>query len=160
MYSGRTARYGLILLGETRYRIKSKGRKRVSGLSIGDAVVAGRVHLIESPHEIGRFINGAIVVTQTTELDWVPIMKRATAIIFDHGDRTSHTAIVSRELGLLVIVGISNAPHLFHKEQGVAVSCAEGDDVFVHEGRADYKTDGLLEGNQSWQDRMARSASH
>jgi pyruvate,water dikinase len=97
LYSGRTARYGLTLLGETRYRIKSKGRKLVSGLSISDAVVAGRVHLIESPHEIGRFVDGAILVTQTKDQDRVPIMKRAAAIITDHDGRTSHAAIVSRE---------------------------------------------------------------
>ncbi len=83
MYSGRTARNGLILLGETCYRIKSKVRKLVSALSIGDAVVAGRVCLIEGPHEIGRLVVGAILVTQTNDPDWVPIMKCAAAFITD-----------------------------------------------------------------------------
>jgi pyruvate,water dikinase len=121
------------------YRIKSKGRKLVSGLSIGDAVVAGRVCVIENAREIGRFVDGAILVTQTTDPDWVPIMKRAAAIVTDHGGRTSHAAIVSRELGLPAIVGTGVATHLLHDEQEVTVSCAEGDEGFVYEGRADYE---------------------
>lgn len=67
------------------YRIKAKGRKLVSGLSIGDAVVAGRACLIEDPRAIDRFVTGAILVTPTTDPDWVPVMKRAAAIVTDHG---------------------------------------------------------------------------
>jgi pyruvate,water dikinase len=111
------------------YRIKSKGRKLVSGLSIGDAVVAGRVCLIDNPRDIGRFVDGAILVTQTTDPDWVPIMKRAAAIVTDHGGRTSHAAIVSRELGLPAIVGTGDATRILHDEQAVTASCAEGDEV-------------------------------
>lgn len=122
------------------YRVKSKGRRLVSGLSIGDAVVAGRVCLIESPREIDRFIDGAILVTQSTDPDWVPIMKRAAAIITDHGGRTSHAAIVSRELGLPAIVGTGEATHVLHDEEEITVSCAEGDEGFVYEGRAEYET--------------------
>jgi len=125
------------------YRIKSKGRKLVSGLSIGDAVVAGRVCLIESPRDIGRFVDGAILVTQATDPDWVPIMKRAAAIVTDHGGRTSHAAIVSRELGLPAIVGTGDATDLLHDEQEVTVSCAEGDEGFVYEGRAEYEVEDL-----------------
>jgi pyruvate,water dikinase len=125
------------------YRIKSKGRKLASGLSIGDAVIAGRVCLIDSPREIDRFVDGAILVTQTTDPDWVPIMKRAAAIVTDHGGRTSHAAIVSREFGLPAIVGTGNATHVLHNEQEVTVSCAEGDQGFVYEGHADYETQEL-----------------
>ena len=82
------------------YTIKGKGRTLVTGLSIGEAVVAGRVCLIENARDIEQFVDGAILVTATTDPDWVPIMKRAAAIITDHGGRTSHAAIVSRELGL------------------------------------------------------------
>lgn len=121
------------------YRIKSKGRTLVAGLSIGDAVVAGRVCLIESPRQIGRFVDGAILVTQSTDPDWVPIMKRAAAIVTDHGGRTSHAAIVSRELGLPAIVGTGRATQVLHDEQDVTVSCAEGDEGFVYEGRAEYE---------------------
>ncbi len=125
------------------YRVKTKGRKLVAGLSIGDAVVAGPVCLIESPSEIGRFVDGAILVTQATDPDWVPIMTRAAAIVTDHGGRTSHAAIVSRELGLPAIVGTGAATHLLHDEQEVTVSCAEGDEGFVYEGRADYEVEDL-----------------
>jgi pyruvate,water dikinase len=130
--------------GEYRaYRVKSKGRRLVSGLAIGEAVVAGRVCLIESARDIGRFVDGAILVTQNTDPDWVPIMKRAAAIVTDHGGRTSHAAIVSRELGLPAIVGAGNATRLLHGEQEVTVSCAEGDQGFVYEGTADFDTEVL-----------------
>jgi pyruvate, water dikinase len=134
--------------GEYRsYRIKSKGRKLVTGLSIGEAVVTGRVCLIESARDIERFVEGAVLVTQTTDPDWVPIMKRAAAIVTDHGGRTSHAAIVSRELGLPAIVGTGDATHILHDEQEVTVSCAEGDQGFVYEGFAEYETEELdLEG--------------
>ena len=122
------------------YRIKSKGRRLLSGLSIGDAVVAGRVCLIESPREIDRFVDGAILVTRVTDPDWVPIMKRAAAIVTDHGGRTSHAAIVSRELGLPAVVGTGDATHLLHPEQEITVSCAEGDEGFIYEGIADFES--------------------
>jgi len=125
------------------YRIKSKGRKLASGLSIGEAVVAGRACLIDSPRDIDRFVDGAILVTRTTDPDWVPIMKRAVAIITDHGGRTSHAAIVSRELGLPAVVGTSNATHVLHDEQELTVSCAEGDEGFIYEGTADFETEEL-----------------
>ena len=128
--------------GEYRtYRIKSKGRKLATGLSIGEAVVTGRVCLIESAHDIDRFVDGAILVTHNTDPDWVPIMKRAAAIVTDRGGRTSHAAIVSRELGLPAVVGTGNATHLLHGEQEVTVSCAEGDQGFVYEGAADVETE-------------------
>jgi pyruvate,water dikinase len=125
------------------YRIKAKGRKIVSGLSIGDAVVAGKVCVIESARDISRFVDGAVLVTETTDPDWVPIMKRAAAIVTDHGGRTSHAAIVSRELGLPAIVGTGDATHVLHDEQEITVSCAEGDEGFVYEGIADYETEDL-----------------
>jgi pyruvate,water dikinase len=125
------------------YRIKSKGRTLATGLAIGDAAISGRVCLIESPKDIGRFVDGAILVTSATDPDWVPIMKRAAAIVTDHGGRTSHAAIVSRELGLPAIVGVGNATHVLHDGQEVTVSCAEGDQGFVYEGKAEIETEAL-----------------
>jgi pyruvate,water dikinase len=122
------------------YRIKSKGRRLVTGLSIGDAIVAGGVCIIDSPKDIDRFVDGAVLVTQTTDPDWVPIMKKAAAIVTDHGGRTSHAAIVSRELGLPAVVGTENATELLHDEQEVTVSCAEGDEGFIYEGKADFES--------------------
>ncbi len=122
------------------YTIKSKGRTLATGLSIGEAVTTGRVCLIESPSAIDRFVDGAILVTRTTDPDWVPIMRRAAAIVTDHGGRTSHAAIVSRELGLPAIVGTGNATQVLHDEQKVTTSCAEGEQGFVYEGFADFDT--------------------
>jgi pyruvate,water dikinase len=129
------------------YRIKGKGSTLVSGLSVGDAIVAGQVCVIRSASDIHRFVDGAVLVTETTDPDWVPIMKRAAAIVTDHGGRTSHAAIVSRELGVPAIVGTGHATELLHDQQDVTVSCAEGDQGFVYEGRADFEViDVALEG--------------
>ena len=123
------------------YRIRKAGRKLLTGVSIGEAVATGRVCVIETPGEMGRFVDGAILVTRTTDPDWVPIMRRASAIVTDHGGRTSHAAIVSRELGLPAIVGAAKATHLLHDEQEVTVSCAEGREGFLYEGIADYEVE-------------------
>lgn len=120
------------------YRLRNRGRILTSGSAIGDAVVTGRVCILASAADIARFEDGAILVTGTTDPDWVPIMKRAAAIVTDHGGRTSHAAIVSRELGLPAIVGAGEATRVLHPGQDVTVSCAEGDHGFVYEGRADF----------------------
>lgn len=118
------------------YTITAKGKLLVSGLAIGDAAVSGRVCLLASPQDIDRFVDGSILVTTSTDPDWVPIMKRAAAIVTDHGGRTSHAAIVSRELGLPAIVGAGDASQLLHDDQQVTVSCAEGEQGFVYDGSA------------------------
>ena len=119
------------------YRIREKGRKLAMGYSVGNAAVSGRVCLLDSARDIGRFVDGAVLVTASTDPDWVPIMKRAAAIVTDHGGRTSHAAIVSRELGLPAIVGTGNATQVLHDEQEITVSCAEGEEGYVYEGAAE-----------------------
>ncbi|QKX57739.1 uncharacterized protein TRUGW13939_04859 [Talaromyces rugulosus] len=121
----------------TTYKVGDKGRLLTTGLSIGDAAVTGRVCLFESIESINEFIDGSILVTQTTDPDWVPIMKRAAAIVTDHGGRTSHAAIVSREFGLPAIVCTGNATYVLHTSQDITVSCAEGDHGFVYAGISD-----------------------
>ncbi|KAL2802007.1 phosphoenolpyruvate synthase [Aspergillus granulosus] len=116
------------------YHVGHKGRVLATGLSIGDAAISGRICLVESAKNIHHFIDGSILVTGTTDPDWVPIMKRAAAIITDHGGRTSHAAIVSRELGVPAVVGSGNATYVLHTGQQVTVSCAEGTNGFVYEG--------------------------
>jgi pyruvate,water dikinase len=118
------------------YSLSDKGKVLVTGLSIGDAAVSGRVCILDSAKDIDSFVDGAILVTENTDPDWVPIMKRAAAIVTDRGGRTSHAAIVSRELGLPAIVGTGNATQVLHDEQEITVSCAEGDTAFVYEGIA------------------------
>jgi pyruvate,water dikinase len=123
------------------YKITRKGRKLVTGLSIGGAVVAGPVCIICDPKNIDRFVTGAVLVTTSTNPDWVPIMRRAAAIVTDRGGRTSHAAIVSRELGVPAIVGTGDATRVLQQEQYVTVSCAEGDEGFVYEGVAEFVTE-------------------
>jgi pyruvate,water dikinase len=125
------------------YTVKEAGPPVCVGLSVGDAVAAGRVCLIEHARDIDRFVDGAILVTGTTDPDWVPIMKRASAIVTDHGGRTSHAAIVSRELGLPAIVGTGDATHVLHDDQEVTVNCAGGDEGIVHQGIADFSVEEL-----------------
>ncbi len=122
------------------YDVGKKGRVLATGLSIGDAAVTGHLCLIEDAKDIGKFIDGSILVTVATDPDWVPIMKRAAAIITDHGGRTSHAAIVSRELGVPAVVGTGDATYVLHTGQEVTVSCAEGDVGFVFEGISDITT--------------------
>ena len=123
------------------YKLGAKGRALATGLSVGDAAVSGRLCLIESAKDIDKFVDGSILVTSATDPDWVPIMKRAAAIISDHGGRTSHAAIVSRELGIPAVVGAGNATYVLHTGQDVTVSCAEGDNGFVYEGTCDITTE-------------------
>jgi pyruvate,water dikinase len=123
------------------YKITRKGRKLVSGLSIGGAVAFGPVCIVPDPKNIDRFMPGGVLVTTTTNPDWVPIMRRAAAIVTDRGGRTSHAAIVSRELGVPAIVGTGDATKVLQQEQYVTVSCAEGDEGFVYEGVAEVITE-------------------
>jgi len=121
------------------FTISDKGKTVTSGIAIGDAVVSGQVCLIEDVKDIGKFVDGSVLVTSTTDPDWVPVMRRAAAIVTDHGGRTSHAAIVSRELGLPAIVGTGNATEVMHSGQDVTVSCAEGDVGRVYDGTAKYE---------------------
>ncbi|MCB1496270.1 MAG: phosphoenolpyruvate synthase [Bauldia sp.] len=125
------------------YRVLEKGKTLCTGLSIGGAITPGRVCLIEDVRDIDTFVDGSILVTSITDPDWVPIMKRAAAIITDHGGRTSHAAIVSRELGLPAVVGTGDATHVLHTDQEITVSCAEGDQGFVYEGTAKFEAEEL-----------------
>ncbi len=116
------------------YRLVEEGTRLATGLSIGDAIAAGRVCLIGDPHDIARFHDGAVLVTGMTNPDWVPIMKRAAAIVTDQGGRTCHAAIVSREFGIPAVVGTGDATRLLKNDQPVTVSCAEGDDGYIYDG--------------------------
>ncbi|KAH7175142.1 Pyruvate/Phosphoenolpyruvate kinase-like domain-containing protein [Fusarium flagelliforme] len=122
------------------YTVGNKGRVLATGLSVGDKAASGRLCLVESVKDIDKFVDNSILITEATDPDWVPIMKRAAAIITDHGGRTSHAAIVSRELGVPAIVGTGNSTYVLHSGQDVTVSCAEGDTGFVYEGISDITT--------------------
>jgi pyruvate,water dikinase len=125
------------------YRIERKGARLVTGVAVGDGVAAGAVSLLGSAAEIDRFTPGSVLVTGTTDPDWVPVMRQAAAIVTDHGGRTSHAAIVSRELGLPALVGTGNATAVLRAGQEVTVSCAEGDTGAVYDGIAEFHAESL-----------------
>ena len=122
------------------YTLKEKGKQLCKGLAIGEAIVSGKVQVIKKVSSIKEFQAGNILVTEMTAPDWVPIMQKASAIITDHGGRTSHAAIVSRELGIPAIVGTNVATKLLKNKQEVTVSCAEGDAGFIYEGRVPFSS--------------------
>jgi len=118
--------------------MKEKGATVVEGLAIGESIASGKAQIIKSAEHIDRFENGAILVTGMTDPDWVPIMKRASGIITDHGGRTSHAAIVSRELGIPAVVGTGDATQTVKDGQEVTLSCAEGHQGYIYDGKLDY----------------------
>ncbi|KNB18947.1 pyruvate, water dikinase [Fusarium oxysporum f. sp. lycopersici 4287] len=122
------------------YKVGERGHTLTTGLSIGDKAVSGRTCLLTSVSDMDKFIDGSILVTEATDPDWVPVMKRAAAIITDQGGRTSHAAIVSRELGVPAVVGTGNATYVLHTGQDVTVSCAEGDSGLVYDGISEITT--------------------
>jgi pyruvate, water dikinase len=126
-----------------RFSVTSHEKILLKGLSVGAAVATGTICLIEDVKDIEKFTDGAILVTTQTDPDWVPIMKRAKAIITDAGGRTSHAAIVSRELGVPAIVGTGTATHVLHDMQDVTVDCSEGDEGLIYEGFAEYEVEEL-----------------
>jgi len=119
------------------YDLGAHGAGLTKGLAVGQAVVSAPVCMIESPAEMARFVDGSVLVTPTTDPDWLPIMKRAAGIVTDHGGRTSHAAIVSRELGLPAIVGCGDATHVLHDGQMVTLACTGGDEGVVYDGAAE-----------------------
>jgi pyruvate,water dikinase len=120
------------------YRLKSRGERLVQGLAIGDAIGVGKVCRLDNAEQADEFEAGGVLVTGMTDPDWVPIMRKASAIVTDHGGRTSHAAIVSRELGLTAIVGSGDATRKLRSGRPVTVSCAEGDTGFVYDGELEF----------------------
>ena len=123
------------------YRLTESGTSLLTGQAIGEAIATGTVCIIEDVADIDQFEEGAILVTGSTDPDWVPIMKRAAGIITDHGGRTSHAAIVSRELGVPAILGTETATDTLRNGQRITLSCAEGDTGVVYDGVLDYETE-------------------
>ena len=121
------------------YRLNTAGEELARGYAIGDAIAAGRVRRLDSADDSERFEQGDVLVTGMTDPDWVPIMRRAAAIVTDHGGRTSHAAIVSRELGLPAIVGTGDGTERLKDGGEVTVSCAGGETGHVYAGRADFE---------------------
>lgn len=122
-----------------RYIINSKDAKVLcEGRSIGQRIGAGKVRIVNNLNEMDKVEEGDVLVSDMTDPDWEPVMKRASAIITNRGGRTCHAAIIARELGVPAIVGCGNATELLTDGQEVTVSCAEGDTGFIYEGILDF----------------------
>ena len=116
------------------YRLLGEGERLLEGSAIGSAIAGARACVIENPRDIGRFEDGAILVAEATNPDWVPVMKRAAGIVTDHGGPTSHAAIVARELGVPAVIGTGNATGKIADGQEITISCAEGSRGAVYTG--------------------------
>lgn len=123
------------------YKIKGEGRVICTGKAVGSKIGHGKARVILNLNEIASFQPGEILVTEMTDPDWEPIMKKASAIVTDKGGRTCHAAIVSRELGLPCIVGTENATSLIKTGDLITVDCSQGEIGRVLEGLVDYEVE-------------------
>lgn len=121
-----------------RYLLKKKGTVLVEGRAIGQRIGAGPVKVINDVSEMDKVQPGDVLVSDMTDPDWEPVMKRASAIVTNRGGRTCHAAIIARELGIPAVVGCGNATQILQDGQGVTVSCAEGDTGFIFEGELGF----------------------
>ncbi|MEY4731106.1 MAG: phosphoenolpyruvate synthase [Candidatus Parcubacteria bacterium] len=121
------------------YVLKSKGAVRVTGTAVGTKIGAGNVRVIRDAKHIGEFKQGEVLVTEITDPDWEPIMKIASAIVTDKGGRTSHAAIVSRELGIPCIVGSGNATTVLKNGEPVTIDCSSGMSGVVFAGILEFE---------------------
>ncbi len=121
------------------YRKKGAGTLLLTGRSVGNKVAVGRVRVIVSPEELPSFQAGEVLVAPMTDPDWQPVLAQAAGVVTDEGGRTCHAAIVSRELGIPCVVGTGSATRTLVDGQEVTVSCAEGDDGRIYEGRVDFE---------------------
>ncbi|HCK4353374.1 TPA: phosphoenolpyruvate synthase [Pseudomonas aeruginosa] len=121
-----------------RYLLKEKGTVLVEGRAIGQRIGAGPVKVINDVSEMDKVQPGDVLVSDMTDPDWEPVMKRASAIVTNRGGRTCHATIIARELGIPAVVGCGNATQILQDGQGVTVSCAEGDTGFIFEGELGF----------------------
>ena len=134
----------------TEYSLKQKGKVLALGTAVGSKISSGPVRVIRDVKNISQFKQGEVLVTEITDPDWEPIMKIASAIVTDKGGRTSHAAIVSRELGITCIVGAGNATNVLKDCQQVTVDCSSGSVGTVYEGtlsfeKIDHRLDAIPE---------------
>ncbi|MFD2518930.1 phosphoenolpyruvate synthase [Salinimicrobium flavum] len=125
------------------YKLREKGEILVSGNAIGSKIAVGTARILESPREADKLKKGDILVTETTSPDWDPILKRVSGVITDRGGRTSHAAIVARELGVPAVVGTYHATQNIKDGETITVSCVEGKTGFVYKGSLKYEKEEL-----------------
>src|SRR5204863_5842398 len=124
---------------QERFLLKQKSEVLASGRAIGHKIGAGIVRVVKDASEMGRIKPGDIIVTDMTDPNWEPVMKRAAAIVTNRGGRTCHAAIIARELGIPAVVGCGDATRTIREAQEVTVSCAEGDNGQVYEGLLQFE---------------------
>jgi len=129
--------------GGERYTLEATGEVRISGRAIGQKIGSGAVRIVASPAEMNRVQPGDVLVTDMTDPDWEPVMKRAAAIVTNRGGRTCHAAIVARELGIPAVVGTGEATTVLRDGETVTVSCAEGDTGTVYAGKLAFSVETL-----------------
>ncbi|MBC9071949.1 phosphoenolpyruvate synthase [Thauera sp. CAU 1555] len=122
-----------------KYRLKQYGKALTHGRAIGQKIGAGTVRVVKDASEMNRVLAGDILVTDMTDPNWEPVMKRASAIVTNRGGRTCHAAIIARELGIPAIVGCGNATEVLEEGDSVTVSCAEGDTGYVYRGKLEFE---------------------
>ena len=121
------------------FSIKSKATPLCSGIGLGHRIISAKARILHSAAQMDQLEKGEILVTERTDPDWDTILKNASAIITEQGGRTSHAAIVARELGAIAIVGTGNATQVIKDGQIITVSTAEGDTGFVYDGKLDWE---------------------
>ena len=122
-----------------KYRLKQYGKSLTHGRAIGQKIGAGTVRIVSDASEMNRVQAGDVLVTDMTDPNWEPVMKRASAIVTNRGGRTCHAAIIARELGIPAIVGCGNATEVLEEGESVTVSCAEGDTGYVYRGKLEFE---------------------
>ncbi|WP_298924461.1 phosphoenolpyruvate synthase [uncultured Ramlibacter sp.] len=132
---------------ELRYKLKGRGNVLAEGRAIGQKVGTGPVRLVHSIAEMDKVQAGDILVTDMTDPNWEPVMKRASAIVTNRGGRTCHAAIIARELGIPAVVGCGDATDLLKDGTLVTVSCAEGDTGFIYDGLLETEVSEVVRGD-------------
>jgi pyruvate,water dikinase len=131
---------------ELRYKLKGKGTVLAEGRAIGQKIGTGPVRLVHSISEMDQVQPGDVLVTDMTDPNWEPVMKRASAIVTNRGGRTCHAAIIARELGIPAVVGCGNATELLKDGTLVTVSCAEGDTGRIYDGLLETEVTEVIRG--------------
>ena len=119
---------------QQRYRLKATGQVLITGRAIGQKIGSGPVRVVADISDMDKVQAGDVLVTDMTDPNWEPVMKRASAIVTNRGGRTCHAAIIARELGIPAVVGCGNATDVLKEGQSVTVSCAEGDEGRIYDG--------------------------
>ncbi|AUA57603.1 Phosphoenolpyruvate synthase [Achromobacter spanius] len=131
---------------QQRYRLKATGQVLITGRAIGQKIGAGPVRVVGDISDMDKVQPGDVLVTDMTDPNWEPVMKRAAAIVTNRGGRTCHAAIIARELGIPAVVGCGNATDLLKEGQAVTVSCAEGDEGRIYDGLIETEVEEVRRG--------------